>query len=73
MDAAVISAKYWRRSRTLIFNAMVAALAALADVTGLLQPVASPRVYVGVVIAVTLINAALRTMTRQPLTRRKEM
>lgn len=67
-----MNAKCWRRSRTLIFNALVAVFAALADVTGVLQAAASPRIYAGAVIAVAVVNAVLRTMTCQPLTRRKE-
>lgn len=68
-----MTAKHWRRSRTLIFNGLVAVLAALADVTGFLQPVTSPGVFAAVVITLTAINAALRTVTRQPLTRKKEL
>lgn len=67
-----MNAKFWRRSRTLIFNALVAVFAALADVTGVLQAAASPRTFAAVVIAVAVINAVLRTMTCQPLTRKKE-
>lgn len=67
-----MNAKSWRRSRTLIFNILVAVFAALADVTGVLQAAASPRTFAAVVISVAVVNAVLRTMTCQPLTRKKE-
>lgn len=67
-----MNAKYWRRSRTLIFNLLVAVFAALADVTGVLQAATSPRTFAAVVISVAAINAVLRTMTRQPLTRKEK-
>lgn len=67
-----MNAKCWRRSRTLIFNILVAVFAALADVTGVLQAAASPRTFAAVVIAVAVVNAVLRTMTRQPLTRKEK-
>lgn len=64
--------KYWRRSRTVIFNAMVAVLAALLDVMGLLQPFVTPRTFAVSMVVVTLVNVALRSVTRQPLTRNRE-
>lgn len=67
-----MNAKYWRRSRTMIFNVLVAVFAALADVTGVLQAATSPRTFAAVVIAVAVVNAVLRTKTCQPLTRKKE-
>ena len=67
-----MNAKSWRRSRTLIFNILVAVFTTLADVTGVLQAAASPRTFAAVVIAVAVVNAVLRTMTRQPLTRKEK-
>lgn len=66
-----MNTKRWYRSRTLIFNAMVAVFAALADITGLLQPVVSPRAFVATVVVVTVINAVLRAATRQPISRKE--
>ena len=40
-----MNAKSWRRSRTLIFNILVAVFTTLADVTGVLQAAASPRTF----------------------------
>ena len=50
----------------------MAVFTTLADVTGVLQAAASPRTFAAVVIAVAVVNAVLRTMTRQPLTRKEK-
>lgn len=68
-----MSAKYWRRSRTLIFNALVVMVTTLLAMTDELQVVMSPRAYALSMIGLAVTNAVLRLVTRQPLTRKKEL
>jgi len=55
------------RSKTLIFNAIVASLAALEGVFNLLQPHLAGNIYAYITIALTVGNAFLRTITTEPL------
>lgn len=65
--------KPWWRSRTIRLNALVAALVALEAGTGLLQPVLPVNFYTLVAVGLPVVNAVLRVVTSQALTRsRKE-
>lgn len=57
--------KPWYLSKTLLFNAMVAALAALEQYAGLLQPHLPVNFYVAVAVGLPVINAVLRVITTQ--------
>lgn len=57
--------KPWYKSRTLIVNAAVAALAAFELVSGLLQPFLSVNVFTAVAVGLPVINAVLRVITTQ--------
>lgn len=63
--------KCWRRSRVVAFNTLVAMLAALADVMGLLQPFVTPRTFAVSMVVLAVVNVGLRSVTRQPLTRKE--
>lgn len=62
--------KPWYRSRTLWFNAAVAALGALEAGAGLLQPYVAGNVYAWGLALLTAGNAALRVITTQGLTKK---
>lgn len=55
------------RSKTMIFNMLVASLAALEGIYSVLQPFVDGNVYAYLTIALTVGNAALRVLTTQPL------
>jgi len=55
------------KSKTMLFNAIVASLAALEGVFNLLQPHMDGNVYAWVSIVLVTGNAFLRTITTQPL------
>lgn len=55
------------RSKTLMFNIIVAAVASLEGVAGLLQPYIAGNVFAYITIALTVGNAILRVVTTQPL------
>jgi len=55
------------KSKTMLFNAIVASLAALEGVFNLLQPHIAGNVYAWVSIVLVTGNAFLRTITTQPL------
>ena len=55
------------RSRTMWFNAVVAALAALEGVIGMLQGFLPGNVFAYLTIALTIGNAILRVLTTQSL------
>lgn len=57
-------------SKTMWFNAIVAALAALEGVFAMLQPHVAGNVYAYLTIALTVGNAALRVVTTQPLSQK---
>lgn len=54
-------------SRTLWFNGIFAALAAIELSFGVLQPVLPPQWFVAIVLGVNIINMVLRAITTQPL------
>lgn len=62
--------KPWWKSRMLQVNALAAGLVALEAGTGLLQPVLPVNFYTAVAVALPVINAVLRVVTTQALTRR---
>lgn len=55
------------RSKTLWFNAIVAALAALEGAFSLLQPFVPGNVFAWLTVALTVGNAVLRVLTTQAL------
>lgn len=57
--------KPWWKSKTLRFNALVAALAALEASASLLQPLLGEAVYPVLVVVLTIGNAVLRVITSQ--------
>jgi len=61
--------KPWWQSKTLWVNAVVAALAALETGTGLLQPFVPANFYVMVAVGLPVVNALLRVVTNQALTK----
>lgn len=63
--------KPWWKSRTLQFNALVAALVAAEGGTGFLQPVLPVNFYTAIAVGLPIINAVLRVITSQALTRRR--
>lgn len=69
--ATKTASKIWWRSRTLQVNALAAGLVALEAGTGLLQPLVRERFYVMVAVGLPVINAMLRVVTTQALTRRR--
>ena len=59
--------KLWYRSKTLIVNAIAAALVALEATSGLLQPHLPVNFYLAVSVVLPMINAVLRVITTQAL------
>ena len=59
--------KKWYQSKTLIVNALVAALVALESVSGLLQPYLPVDFYAAVAVGLPVINALLRVVTSEAL------
>lgn len=59
--------KCWWKSKTLWFNAAVAALTALEASFSLLQPVLGDKAYPVLLTVLTVGNAALRVITTQPI------
>ena len=55
------------RSKTLMFNLLVAVMASLEGVFAVLQPYVAGNVYAYITIALTVGNAILRILTTQPL------
>lgn len=62
--------KPWWKSRMLQVNALAAGLVALEAGTGLLQSVLPVNFYTAVAVVLPVINAVLRVVTNQALTRR---
>lgn len=60
-------AKPWYLSKTLWFNAVVASLAALEAVAGVLQPLVPGNVYAYGLVVLTMGNAVLRVITSEGL------
>jgi hypothetical protein len=61
--------KAWYLSKTLWVNIVVAALTALEAGTGLLQPFLPANFYAMVAVGLPVINAVLRIVTTQALTK----
>lgn len=59
--------KKWYQSKTIVVNAIVAALAALEAGTGLLQQFLPANFYAMVAVGLPVINAILRVVTSQPI------
>lgn len=64
--------KPWYQSKTIIVNAIVAALVALEAGTGLLQPHLPGNFYAIIAVGLPVVNAILRAITTTPLTANKE-
>jgi hypothetical protein len=62
--------KPWWQSKTLVINAIAAALIALEAGTGMLQPLLPVNVYTAIAVALPVINAVLRVITTQALVMR---
>lgn len=61
--------KCWWKSRTLWVNAIAAALVALEATTGVLQPRLPVNLYMLMAVALPIINAVLRVITTQALSK----
>ena len=57
--------KPWYTSKTLIFNALAAALLALEASSGLLQPFLPVNFYAALAVALPIVNSVLRVVTTQ--------
>lgn len=64
--------KPWYQSKTIIVNAIVAALVALEAGTGLLQAYLPGNFYTIIAVGLPVVNAILRVITTTALTARKE-
>jgi hypothetical protein len=65
-------AKCWWKSRTIRVNALAAGLVALEAGTGLLQPILPVNFYAVVAVVLPVVNAVLRVVTKQALTRKED-
>lgn len=61
--------KKWYRSKTLQFNALLAALAALEGVTGLLEPFIGHGFYAVLCVVLPIGNAVLRVISSGEVTK----
>jgi len=61
--------KKWYRSKTIIFNAAVAALAALEAVTGVLEPYIGHTFYAALCVLLPVGNAVLRIISSEAITK----
>lgn len=61
--------KKWYRSKTIIFNAAVAALAALESVTGVLEPFIGHSFYAALCVLLPVGNAVLRIISSEAITK----
>lgn len=59
--------KPWWQSKTLIINAIAAALVALEAGTGMLKPYLPDNFYVMVAVGLPIINSIMRVVTTQGL------
>jgi hypothetical protein len=59
--------KPWWQSKTLIVNAVAAALVALQMGTGILQPYLPVNFYTALAVGLPIVNAILRVVTTQAL------
>lgn len=64
--------KPWYTSKTIIVNAIVAALVALEAGSGLLQAYLPANFYTIIAVGLPVVNAVLRVVTTTALTGRKE-
>lgn len=64
--------KPWYTSKTIIVNAIVAALVALEAGSGLLQAYLPANFYTMIAVGLPVVNAVLRVVTTTALTVRKE-
>ncbi len=64
--------KPWHQSKTIIVNAIVAALVALEAGTGILQPYLPGNFYAIVAVGLPMVNAILRVITTTGLTASKK-
>ena len=64
--------KPWYQSKTIIVNALVAALVTLEAGTGLLQPHLPGNFYAIIAVGLPVVNAILRVVTTTALTASKE-
>ena len=64
--------KPWYTSKTIIVNAIVAALVALEAGTGLLQAYLPANFYTIIAVGLPVVNAVLRVITTTALTTNKE-
>ena len=64
--------KPWYQSKTIIVNAIAAALVALEAGTGLLQPHLPGNFYAIIAVGLPVVNAVLRVITTTALTANKE-
>jgi len=60
--------KPWYKSKTIIINALVAALVTLEAGTGLLQPYLPGNFYTLIAVGLPVVNAILRVITATTLT-----
>ena len=60
--------KKWYQSKTIVINALIAALVALEAGTGLLQPLLPANFYAVVAVGLPVLNAVLRVITSQAVT-----
>ena len=68
-DVVITEKKPWYQSKTIWFNVIVAALAALEASASMIQPFVAGNVYGYGLLLLTVGNAALRIITSQGLTR----
>lgn len=64
--------KPWYTSKTIIVNAIAAALVALEAGTGFLQPHLPGNFYTIIAVSLPVVNAVLRVVTTTALTASKE-
>lgn len=62
-------AKPWYQSKTIVINTVAAALVALEAGTGMLQPHLTVNFYTALAVGLPIVNAMLRVITTQGLTR----
>lgn len=67
-----MESKHILQSRTVVFNAIVAALAVLEAGSGALRGVLGEVGYLVLMMAIAAANVYLRSITSQPVTLRKE-
>ena len=61
--------KKWYRSKTIQFNALIAALAALESVTGIIEPFVGNSFYAALCVVLPIGNAILRVISSGEVTK----